>query len=427
MREQQINYYFKTNWKEIFFFIILWLLLYIEPVKIGSLKISQIWKAGVVVGMFGYLFVKHLPVYVWIGFLFSFKYLIYIKVPYGFLTAIQNALESMIFPLFLGFFYIKYKNRSDSFERLSNIAISLSLFLIFSTVPFMFGLETLNPVTELDKYGIEGTATKGLFYHVAVSSKIFSIATIVLINSYDRFSNNFKNKIIWIFAILLGIWFVFSSWTRTGWFIFLIVILVSLFYNSSSRKKIISVILSFFIFISIFWMYDNNQAFHFRLTGGSVYRQDTELSVEQLSSARLPFIIVALDNLKEEGLLGQSLGYGTQHSIDLFEKKTGMSIVSHNATFNILESSGILGLLLFWIFIFLIYIRIKRYWKFLDDKFQKNILVLFFLFIGFYLTSHGTPFWGEIIYSCYIIAALSNKKISEHATKNSFNRDLQLR
>lgn len=63
----------------------------------------------------------------------------------------------------------------------------------------------------------------------------------------------------------------------------------------------------------------------------------------------------------------------------------------------------------------------------MDDKFQKNILVLFFLFIGFYLTSHGTPFWGEIIYSCYIIAALSNKKISEHATKNSFNRDLQLR
>ena len=179
MAQQQISYYFKTNWKEILFFIFLWLLLYIEPITIGPLKISQIWKAVVVAGMFGFLLTKKLPAYVWVGFLFAFKYLFYTKMPYGYLTAIQNALEAMIFPLFLGFFYIKFRNRPDATERLMHIAILLSLFFIFSAVPFMFGLNTFNPVTELDKYGIEGTATKGLFYHIAVSSKIFTIATIV--------------------------------------------------------------------------------------------------------------------------------------------------------------------------------------------------------------------------------------------------------
>jgi len=408
MAQQQISYYFKTNWKEILFFIFLWLLLYIEPITIGPLKISQIWKAVVVAGMFGFLLTKKLPAYVWVGFLFAFKYLFYTKMPYGYLTAIQNALEAMIFPLFLGFFYIKFRNRPDATERLMHIAILLSLFFIFSAVPFMFGLNTFNPVTELDKYGIEGTATKGLFYHIAVSSKMFTIATIVLINAYKRFSNNFKNKIIWLSAVLLGTWFVYTSWTRTGWFIFLVALLISFFYNSSFKKKLVAVIVSVIIFIGIVWVYENNQAFRYRLTGGTTYRTDTELSVEQLASSRLPFIMVAIDNLKDEGPLGQWFGYGAQHGIDLFKQKTGMSIVSHNGTTEILESSGILALILYFLFIKNLFKKVIRIWNKISNEVKKQSFISMVLFAGFFLSSHGTPFWGEIIFSCFFSSIIIN-------------------
>ncbi len=408
MAQQQISYYFKTNWKEILFFIFLWLLLYIEPITIGPLKISQIWKAVVVAGMFGYLLTKKLPAYVWVGFLFAFKYLFYTKMPYGYLTAIQNALEAMIFPLFLGLFYIKFRNRPDATERLMHIAILLSLFFIFSAVPFMFGLNTFNPVTELDKYGIEGTATKGLFYHIAVSSKMFTIATIVLINAYKRFSNNFKNKIIWLSAVLLGTWFVYTSWTRTGWFIFLVALLISFFYNSSFKKKLVAVIVSVIIFIGIVWVYENNQAFRYRLTGGATYRTDTELSVEQLASSRLPFIMVAIDNLKDEGPLGQWFGYGAQHGIDLFKQKTGMSIVSHNGTTEILESSGILALILYFLFIKNLFKKVIRIWNKISNEVKKQSFISMVLFAGFFLSSHGTPFWGEIIFSCFFSSIIIN-------------------
>ncbi len=408
MAQQQISYYFKTNWKEILFFIFLWLLLYIEPITIGPLKISQIWKAVVVAGMFGFLLTKKLPAYVWVGFLFAFKYLFYAKMPYGYLTAIQNALEAMIFPLFLGFFYIKFRNRPDATERLMHIAILLSVFFIFSAVPLMFGLNTFNPVTELDKYGIEGTATKGLFYHIAVSSKMFTIATIVLINAYKRFSNNFKNKIIWLSAVLLGTWFVYTSWTRTGWFIFLVALLISFFYNSSFKKKLVAVIVSVIIFIGIVWVYENNQAFRYRLTGGATYRTDTELSVEQLASSRLPFIMVAIDNLKDEGPLGQWFGYGAQHGIDLFKQKTGMSIVSHNGTTEILESSGILALILYFLFIKNLFKKVIRIWNKISNEVKKQSFISMVLFAGFFLSSHGTPFWGEIIFSCFFSSIIIN-------------------
>lgn len=413
MEQQQISYHFKTNWKEILFFIFLWLLLYIEPITIGPLKISQIWKAIVVVSMFVYLLPKKMPSFIYIGYLFAFKYLIYTYMPYGYLTAIQNTLEAMIFPLFLGFFYVKYKNRPDATEQLIHIAILLSLFFIFSTVPFMFGLKTLNPVTELDKYGIEGTATKGLFYHIAVSSKMFTIATVVLINAYKRFLNNFKNKIIWLSAVLLGTWFVFTSWTRTGWFIFFVALLISLFYNSSFKKKIIAVFVSIFIFIGIVWIYENNEAFRYRLTGGTTYRTNTELSVEQLAKARLPFIIVAIDNLKDEGTLGQCFGYGTQHGMDLFKQKTGMEIVSHNKTTEILEASGIIALILYFIFIINLFKNIFQKWNLVPLEIKKLSFISIVLFVCFYLTSHGTPFWGEMIYSCFFIPIIIQNKNSQ--------------
>lgn len=406
MAQQQISYYFKTNWKEILFFIFLWLLLYIEPITIGPLKISQIWKAVVVAGMFGFLLTKKLPAYVWVGFLFAFKYLFYTKMPYGYLTAIQNALEAMIFPLFLGFFYIKFRKRPDATERLMHIAILLSLFFIFSSVPFLFGIQSLNPVSELEKYGIEGTAMKGLFYSIAGSSKMYTIATIILFNTYKRFSNNLLNKGIWLFAFLLGTYFVYASWTRTGWLIYLVALLFSFFYKSNFKQKVLAITLSFLLFVGLVWLYETNQAFRYRLTGGAVYRQDTELSVDQLANARLPFILVAIDNLKDEGLFGQFIGYGTEHGIDLFKRKTGMAIVSHNRTFEILEASGLLGLVLYILFIGKTALKTKKRFKYISLELQKLSFITGLLYFGFVLSSHGAPIFGETAFAAIIIGTM---------------------
>lgn len=406
MEQQQISYHFKTNWKEILFFIFLWFLLYIEPITIGPLKISQIWKAIVVVGMFVYLLPKKIPSFIYIGYLFAFKYLIYTYMPYGYLTAIQNTLEAMIFPLFLGFFYIKYKNRPDATEQLIHIAILLSLFFIFSSVPFLFGIQSLNPVSELDKYGIERTAMKGLFYSIAGSSKMYTIATIILFNTYKRFSNSIFNKGIWLAAILLGTYFVYASWTRTGWFIYLITLFFSFFYKSNLKQKVLAIALSFMLLFGLIRLYDTNQAFRYRLTGGAVYRQDTELSVDQLADARLPFIFVAIDNLKGEGFFGQLFGYGTEHGIDLFKQKIGMAIVSHNRTFEILEASGFLGLILYFIFIGKTTIKTKKIFRYIPLELQKLSFITGLLYFGFILTSHGAPIFGEIAFAAIIIGTI---------------------
>ncbi|TSJ45800.1 O-antigen ligase family protein [Fluviicola chungangensis] len=416
MREQTaIETKLRITRKDIFWFLLLWIILFIEPISIGPIKISQIWKGIVVILLLFSLIKYKLPSFVWVGFLFAFKFLIFSEMPYGYLRAIQDFLEAIIFPLTLAYLFTKYRN-SNKRNELMRIPIWLSLFIIYSSVPFLFGLKGLNPETDLERYGLEANAMKGLFYHIATSSKLYTIATIILFNTYKFFSHKISYQIIWLTAVLLGTYFVYTSWTRTGWLIFSIALLISLFYGANLKRKILGITLSAIILIGLGWLYEYNQAFRWRLSGGAVYRDNTELSFDELAKARLPFIYIAIDNLREEGVGAQLIGYGTQKGIDLFDQKTGMAIVSHNRTFEILESSGLIGLILYFLFLNSLNKKIQasRRTKKIPFIFNKMLLVSFVMFLGFYVTSHGTPLWGEIIFASLAMVVILNINDKQH-------------
>ena len=396
--------YFRISFNGVIYFVLLWLLLFLEPIKIGLLKISQIWKAFVVFSIFIFLFNKKKESYTIVGILFAFKYLFYSYIPYGILETIGEFMEALIFPLTLSFLFFYFRRKHNATEKLIQGLIFLSLFFIYSSVPFLFGLENLNPKTELSQYGIEGNATKGLFYHIAAASKMFSYSTIIIFNFYSRFSNSKLNKLFWFVTVLLGTYLVYTSWARTAWLFFFVAIIISLFYGKSFKMRLAASFVSVLIVGFLFNLYQNNQALRYRLTGGAVYRQNTELSVDQLSAARIPFVLTAIDNIKNEDFISKLIGYGKQRGIDLFEKKINLSIVSHNKTFEILESSGIIALLLYIIFIYMLFKSINRYRPYVSSEKRRLSYVFFTLFLGYYLTSHGSPFWSEIMIALLLIS-----------------------
>ena len=396
--------YFRVSFKGIIYFLLLWLLLFLEPINIGVFKISQIWKALVVLAIFIFLFNKKKDSYTVIGMLFAFKYLFYSYIPYGILQAFQEFMEALIFPLVLGFLLVYYRKKPNASEKMIKVLIFLSLFFIYSSVPFLLGLESLNPKTELSKYGLEEFAAKGLLYHIASASKMFSFATIVIFNFYGRFFNSKLNKLFWFITVLLGTYLVYASWARTAWLFFFVGIMISLFYGKKLKMRLVASFVSVLLVVVLSYIYQNNQALRYRLSGGAIYRQNTELSVEQLAAARVPFVLTAIDNFSKENLISQFIGYGQKRGIDLFEKKTNMSIVSHNKTFEILESSGIIALLLYFMFIYKLFKSINRYRPYMSSEKRRLSYVLFFLFVGYYLTSHGSPFWGEIMIALLLIS-----------------------
>lgn len=392
--------YFRLTFRIFIFLILLFILIYIEPLSVGPLKISQIWKSIVVLILFSILIKKKLPIYVWVGLLFALKFLFYIYFPSNILSVFHDFLNGLIFPLWLGFIFVQFKKVNNRNDILVNTTIALALFFIYSTLPFILGLSSLNPINPREEflvYGGEGRAIKGLFYGIAPASKMFVISTIVILNTYKKFSKSLITRIIWVVTIIYGSYLVFMSWTRTGWLIFAIALVLSLYYKSKLKNKVIALIFSLLIIITIYNIFISNQAFRSRLVGKINNEVNISTIVENISMARLSLISVAIDNIKDEGTLGFIFGYGRQHGIELFDKKTGMAISSHNRTFEILESNGIIGLLLYLIFISILLYNIVIRYKFCSKDYQKLTFVLTFIFIGFFLISHGTPIWGEII------------------------------
>ena len=390
--------------KELLFLVFLWLLIYIEPIQLGSFKISQLWK-GILVAYLLSEILKHIiPIYIWFGILFSVKYLVYAGMPYGYLDNFRLFIESLVFPVSLGYLYLRYRRNYKKPTNLMNYALLLSIFLIYSAAPFLFGLKSLyNDYDLLEKYNLNLVATKGLFYHIASASKMFTVATVMLMMHKRKFNHNKFYKLFWWVSILLGTFLIVMCWTRTGWFIYALSVFVLLFYQSSFKQKILGFSVVLFSFMAISYLYQSNEALRLRVTGGTSYRGEQELSFEQLASARLPYIIVAIENMKDEGGIGSFLGYGEQKGKDYFEKKTRMSITSHNSAFEIIESNGLLGLFLYICFIYHLFKAVRKRAKQLAPLDLKMVNLSILLFGMFFITSHGTPLWGELIYAFIFI------------------------
>jgi hypothetical protein len=403
--------------KEIIFLFFLWLLLFIEPIPIGGLKISQIWKGIFVVILLIQIIKEKIPLFVWIGILFSLKFLLYSSIPYGFMNNFRLFTESLVFPVLLGFLYVKIQKQAKLSYEFTNFAILLSLFLLYSAVPFFFGLKSYNTEFDLtEKYNINFSATKGLFYHIASASKMFTIATVFIILNKSKFNHRKIYKMFWWFSIMLGTFLIIMCWTRTGWFIYGMSIIIILFYYSTFKQKLKGIILLLCCFTIVTYVFEKSEAFRWRLTGGTSYRGEQELSVTQLASARLPYIVTSIGNMQDEGLFGTFIGYGEQKGKDYFEKKLSMSITSHNATFEIIEANGILGLILYLWFMRKVLYGVKKKVLYLEKIDKKTVLICIFLFLSFYITSHGTPLWGEIIYALVFMDVYQKYKFKFQTT-----------
>jgi len=383
-----------------FALVVLWFIIYFEPINIGPLKISQIWKGVLALLILFYLTSRKFPFFVLIGMLYSVKYLFYSHMPNDYIDAIRLTMEDLIFPISIGFFLVYFRAKIYKLDQLIYFSIFISLFLILSNIPFFFGVESLYEEYDLSsKYGIEFSATKGLFYHIASASKMFTVATLLLIVLRRYFWTSFFSKLFWIFLILLGSYLIVMSWTRTAWFIYFIGLMIVVFYDSSLKVKFFGLLLSCVFFFFVTYMYNTNDAFRWRMTGGASYREEQELSLDQLASARIPYVVIAIDNLNDEGIAAWFIGHGEGRGKELFYKKSGMAITSHNKTFEILESSGLVGLILYFSFVFLLLYKVLLRVRFVDPVINKACMICVYMFLVFYFTSHGTPIWGELIYA----------------------------
>ncbi|WP_147335603.1 hypothetical protein [Pseudotabrizicola alkalilacus] len=396
---------FRLSGKILLLMAAFWVLLYFEPVQIGPLKVSQIWKVVLIMSLALLLLRRSVPLWFVFAFLFSFKQILYLTFPYGLMTAIASALDAMMFPLVLLYLFRTFKEKPDAVTILHNFSIYASLFFIFSAVPFLLGLQSLQPQRDLAMWGLESNAATGLFYTLAPASQTYLAATLVIMASYQRFSGSLRYIAFFLATIALGTYLVYFSYTRTGWIIYAGGVIILALSIKSASRKMMAISLVAMCAVAAYAYLAQNEAFLLRMAGGATYRQDVEVSWTALMQSRFPFIVTAIDNLNSFGLPGWLIGYGDETTRGLFLQKTGMAITSHNATTTILEGSGLIGLVVYFSYVAALWRRVRHGMR-TDLQLRLLIIIGGYCWIATYVLSHGLPLYAQIAFAGIFASAL---------------------
>ncbi|MCH2094418.1 MAG: O-antigen ligase family protein [Rhodobacteraceae bacterium] len=383
-----------------------WVLLYVEPLAVGPLKISVIWKSGVILVLSFTMIRRHLPVWFLFAVLFAIKALFYTTMPYGMIENIAVLMEFFFLPVLIMYFLRKMSREETWANRMILISLKIALFFIFSTIPFVLGLESLYPAWDLSMWGSDSRAITSFFSSLAPASKIFYTSTLVLAAGHIWFPRTLSYQMLYWSGMLLGSYIVYASFTRTGWLIYAAgIVLIVLFQRGATRKSLALAMLGIAAVTLISYL-AQNQAFLLRMAGGAAgYREDVEVGLDAILRSRMPFIFTAIDNLNAHGAPGWIFGHGVKEGRDLFYIHTGMAIKPHNGAFNTLAATGLIGLGVYLAFCFVLARALHRAYRW-DPQGRIMYVITAYVWLSSFVISHGLPFYAQLVLIGPLVRAL---------------------
>ena len=236
---------------------------------------------------------------------------------------------------------------------LEKILVVLSQYVCLSSL-----LTLTNIVQPLKDYQNAETFIEGLSYYSSVfgdahaASSYFSIASATLI--YFLIKNRFKskiNKIYNILLILIGVYSLFLSYTRTGWimFIFSLIFIID-FKRISIKNKIRAIIAIIIAAVGIIALYNNNEAFRLRVSGGGQYKGESDSVIDTDGSGRNIFWKNGIDLWLNSDIYCFLLGNGTDAVVKNNYQKYGMYVGSHSLFVDALAKYGLITFILLVLF-----------------------------------------------------------------------------
>lgn len=384
--------------KKIFFFIILFVLLHFEDrIHLGSISLSNIWKTLVI---FIFLFYSLDKIFRTNSFNSLPKIILVLAVSlllgpgkFNFME-FQEVVTLLILPIsYYTFYYSHRKNK----VKLNNSLLFLSCFLILSALPFIFGflVSLKTDIIEADLYGLKEGVLVGLFKHPSLSSKVFVFSTLFIYVYLSELKSR-KNKRIKLFLnsiILIGLYCIYLSFTRTGWVMILFGIIYSTLYNKNFKTYFTKVIPALIVLsVSLFYLYNSNETIQRRVTGDRIGRENSSIDfVTLITSGRNVLILNAIETVNEGGWPSIVFGIGKEIAL-----KKNNNTLAHNRFIEIYQYGGLISLFLFLFYLLLLYKEFSK--RKTKSVYYKLSLIFFLLLIASLIPSHGLPLWADVLF-----------------------------
>lgn len=376
-----MSIYKKLNHLVVIFFL-LFVLTFLEQYKFLSIGFGPLWKLAISV-LFFLTWIKSMrpvPIINKLGFLFCFlifintSFLVYIK------TDIFEFFRYLVLPLSIGFFFNKKFNKED----INKFLVLFCMSLVLINIPVFLGIIDVNyeqkdfyltyKVTEAKSIGF-----KGLYDNPHNFSIYNSLSFLVILNNvaYKRYKS-----LLWfqILILLIALYFSYLSFVRTGWVIIMvgaIYVYLKHFKNVSKLKKLALVVFIPLVIVLLYFQVSQSKLLLMRLFDQTAYNKN--VGFETQGAGRLFFSYQALINWLNDGFLSIIFGYGLEKGKLLLDKTIGYNLVSHNGVVDVLQSTGLLGLGVFSLYIKKIYFKVSKYVS--DLKTRDDFILIFITFL----------------------------------------------
>lgn len=371
------------------------LLLYIDGQDSdGGMSVGQIWKIPVLLFLL-YKVILHLR-HKFIKFRFWYA-LIKIFNRDTIINIVgnsSNVLRFMALPLFLS--YIENNVKKDKAVK---ILLYIAHVLILSFLPYSLGLlEQTHSYIGADLLGVESLIGPFLNAHTAA---VYLSSSLIVILFYIRFGKISKEyKLLNLIIFLLGSYFLYETYVRTGYLILVIGAFIVLLPRKSLLKQITyGIIVLSISYLLIMHFIQTEEVFRQR-----IYEQSDTGSgnnnEEVTGSGRIFFWITSYNLWKNSDDAWHYLfGYGYNRLKEQQFIENDLRIGSHNGFLDALSQNGLIGfllLLLFYIYLF------KYNYSYRRSKYYLLFLAWYISNLSFQLVQGGVFIFYDLL-SAFII------------------------
>jgi len=387
----------------ILFYIISFIVLYLEPVSIGGMSFGVIWKIIAIFLLslpilYEALKEKKIELFVVLYLVFAFKTLFSYSSMDHPIETITIALKITMFPIL----YLYFMKLSK--ETLLFFAKHYAIVIILVFVPYLFDLiEPLGEGYPLRIYGLDGQfglVGPFLFPHSASISLAFAMIVITLLIN----SNNSKMiNLFYVLLLFLGFYELMMTYVRTGIVMYLAVLAYLLLQNLNMKKVLLIIMATIVLAAGSIYLISTSEIAKMRFEDRNKY-----VKQDDIGSGRLLYWHAAVENWLNDEDIVVFIGLGFTYGTEKMEKSVGLKIFAHNEFFQMLQQEGLIGFIIFISSLIALYNYMKKY---KSSKYYRNSMASFIGMIMMMMFQGG--FYFNIVVFLAIYMALQKKELTE--------------
>lgn len=370
-------------------FVPFFLLFYSEPVNLGGMPVSQIWKLPLAGFMLYFVFQfrsKPAPLWTQTQYWISFKSLFNAGTVTDLMTNVQASIKFLFLPLIYSFVAAKDK----SGETLAKILLVLCQYFVLTNIPMFLGLPMLSSGHDYGTF----VAYSGIFQNQHAMSVIMGICIAVILHFFK--TGRFESAGAKCYNIvLLGIaaYAMYLGFARTGWLMCLLAIIVLFWPKDATARQWLGIIgVSAALAGGFTYMMVTNEMFRDRVMGNNLQTHEKM----NIDSGRSEYTAAAFERYCNGTLLEQVIGMSTQDEMDYILLKTRNRVGAHNGFMDMLARNGIVGLLLMLLMLITLFAFIRKRKK---APTYRLALALWLMNFSFQVTQGGSMFHTDLLYA----------------------------